>query len=160
PVHDVHAAAVGLPSRNARRKVLVGVGNTTVVLFLELVFDRVRSRIAALPEGFDELVALFVIRELLESRPLLVGNNPADILVQPLLVGTRNFLLKALFVGLSFFLVERALKRIHFLFLLLRSIRLRRVCRRSSIGTGLVILRKGGQLQQQHDQNEEWEKGR
>ena len=46
---------------------LVGVGDTAIVLFFELVFFGIRGGIAALPEGFDELVALFVVRKLHEG---------------------------------------------------------------------------------------------
>ena len=37
-VGDINAAAVGLPPGNARREMLVGVGDPAVVFFLELVF--------------------------------------------------------------------------------------------------------------------------
>ena len=38
--HDVDAAAVGLPARNAGGEMLVGVGDAPVVLFLEFVLYR------------------------------------------------------------------------------------------------------------------------
>ena len=107
-VHDVHAAAVGLPSRDTRWEMLVGVGDAPVVLFLELVLDGVGRGIAALPECFNELVAFFVVGELLESRALFVGDDPAHVLVEPLLVGARNFLLEPLLVGLALFVARAA----------------------------------------------------
>src|SRR5581483_9343096 len=58
PVHNVDAAAIGFPAGDTRSVVLVGVGDTAVVLFLELVFDRIGGRIAAKPELLDELLAL------------------------------------------------------------------------------------------------------
>src|SRR5690348_10375179 len=51
--HNVNAAAIGLPTRDASSKMLVGVGNALVVFFLELVLFGVRRGIAALPEGFN-----------------------------------------------------------------------------------------------------------
>jgi len=56
------------------------------VFFLEFVFDGVRSGIAALPEGFDELVAFFVVGEKFEGLLLFVGDDPADVFVKPLLI--------------------------------------------------------------------------
>ena len=85
-VHDVHATAVGAPSRNARGKMLVGVGDAPVVLFLEFVFFRVRSGIAPLPEVLDELVALRIGGQLLEGRHLFIGDDPAHVLIEPALV--------------------------------------------------------------------------
>jgi len=40
--------------------VLVSVGDTLVILFLEFVFLGVRIRVAAAPEFFDEALALVV----------------------------------------------------------------------------------------------------
>src|SRR6516164_4475463 len=116
-VHDVHAPAVRLPSRDAGGEVLVRIGNAPVVLFLKFVFDGVGSGIPALPEGLDELVALFVIRELLEGGAFFVGDDPADVLVEPLFVRARYFLLEALFVGLLFLFAERAPEGIYLVFL-------------------------------------------
>jgi hypothetical protein len=60
--HDVHAAAIRLPTRHAGGKMLVGISDAAIVLFLELVFFGVGCGIAALPEGLNELVAFFVVR--------------------------------------------------------------------------------------------------
>jgi hypothetical protein len=62
---------------------LVGVGDAPVVLFLELVLDGIRRGIAAQPELLDELLALFVGLQALESGALLVGDDVGDVLVQP-----------------------------------------------------------------------------
>src|ERR1039458_7106871 len=70
-VHDVNAPAVGSPPREARRKMFVGIGNAAVVLFLEFVLRRVRSRVAAQPELFDKLVTLLVVGELFEGGHFL-----------------------------------------------------------------------------------------
>ncbi len=86
--YDVHASAIGFPARNACREMLVGVGNALVVLFLIFVLFGVGSGIAALPEGFDEIVAFFVVGELLESGALFVGDDPDYVLFQPLLIRT------------------------------------------------------------------------
>jgi hypothetical protein len=75
-IHDVDATAVRLPSGNTRREVFVGVSDAAVVLFFVFVFDRVRGGIAPEPELLDELIALFVVGELLKSRSLFVGEDP------------------------------------------------------------------------------------
>ena len=62
--HDVHAAAISLPSRNTRSIMLVGIGDAAIVLFFKLVVGQVRIGAAAQPELLDELFALFVGREL------------------------------------------------------------------------------------------------
>ena len=56
-----------LPAGNAGSVMLVGVGDAPVMLFLEFVFDGVRGGIAAQPELFDELFALFVGFQLLNA---------------------------------------------------------------------------------------------
>ena len=94
PKLDIHLAAVGFPARDSGGEVLVGVLDAPIVLFLELVLFGVRSGIAALPEGFDELVALFVVGELLERLALFVRDNVDDVFVEPFLVGLAQFLLQ------------------------------------------------------------------
>ena len=89
--HDVNAAAIRPPSGNAGREPLVGVGDPAVVLFLEFVFDRVRSGIAPLPERFDKLLALFVGLQLQEGRALFIGDDVGNFLFQPLLIGSGEF---------------------------------------------------------------------
>src|SRR5271165_2945525 len=65
-VGNVDAAAICPPPRNAGGKMLIGVGDTPVVLFFVLVLRGVRSGVATQPELFDEGIAFFVIRQLLE----------------------------------------------------------------------------------------------
>jgi hypothetical protein len=77
---DIDAAAVGLPSRDTGSVMLVGVGNTLVILLAILVFVGIRVGIAAAPESFDKLLALFISAELLEGFLLFVGNNVGDVL--------------------------------------------------------------------------------
>ena len=79
------------------------------MFFLVFVLFRVWRGIAALPEGFNKVVALFVVGKLLKGGPLLVADNVSHILVQPLFVGLaefdveRPFLLFLLFVrGIAF----------------------------------------------------------
>ena len=91
---DVDAAAIGLPSGNAGGEMLVGIGNALVVLFFIFVLFGVGRGIAALPEGFNEVVALLVVGELLEGGALFVGDDVGDVLGQPLLVGLAQFLLE------------------------------------------------------------------
>lgn len=66
-VGDVDVSAVGAPSGLTGGEVLIGVGDAGVVLFAELVVGGVGVGVAAEPELFDELVALFVVAELLEG---------------------------------------------------------------------------------------------
>src|SRR5215472_18169636 len=65
--HDVDPAAVRSPSGYAGGEPFVGIGNSAVVLFLELVLDGIRGRIAPLPKRLDELLALFVGLQLKEG---------------------------------------------------------------------------------------------
>src|SRR5208283_2331579 len=111
-VHDVHTAAIGLPARNASSKMLVGVGYAPVVLFLVFVLFRIRSGVAALPESFNEIIALFIVGKLLECGSFLVGDNPDYVLVQPLLVSLAKLNVQGSFLRLLLFLVRFALERI------------------------------------------------
>ena len=110
--HDVDSAAIGLPSRDARREVLVGIRNPLVVLFLVFVFFGVRRGIAPLPESFNEVVALFIVRELLESCSLFIGDDVNHVFVEPLLVRLAQFLLECPLVPLLLLLIGTALERI------------------------------------------------
>src|SRR5208283_5634657 len=59
-VHDVNAATVRSPPRNAGGEVFVGVSNAPVMLFFVFILRSVGRGIAAQPELLDERVALFV----------------------------------------------------------------------------------------------------
>src|SRR5579871_6809999 len=107
PERDVDAAAVGLPSRNSRSEMLVRVGDAAVVLFLELVFQRVGCRIAPQPELFDELLALFVRLKTLERGALLIGDDVEHILAQPLPVRSLEIFAEFLFFFLLLFFGKR-----------------------------------------------------
>src|SRR5258705_11413417 len=84
--HDVHAAAIGLPAGNSRCKVLISIGDATIVFFFEIVVGKIGIIAAAKPKLLDELLALFIGVELQESTPLFRGNYVDHILVEPLLV--------------------------------------------------------------------------
>jgi len=86
PEHDIGSAAVGLPAGHCLRKVDVCVCNASIMLDLEFVYKSARHWIAALPELFYELVAVFVLRQTKEGGSLFIGDNPAYILIQPPLV--------------------------------------------------------------------------
>ena len=86
-VSDIHVPAVGLPTRLAGGKMLVGVGNPPVILFPVFVLRGIGVGVAPLPELLDEVVPLFIVRQTLEGLQLLVGDDPAHILINPLLVG-------------------------------------------------------------------------
>src|SRR3984893_1392883 len=91
---------------------LVGVAYTLVVVFFVFVLFGVGGRIAALPEGFNKVIALLVVRELLESRPLFVGDDPDDVFFQPLLIRAAQFLLQRPLIFLLLFFIGRTLERI------------------------------------------------
>ena len=93
---DIHVAAIRLPARLAGGKMLVRVSDAPVMLFAEFVLGRIRIRIAALPERFDERVALLVVAQALEGLQFLIRDDPVDILVHPLLVRPVQLLLEFL----------------------------------------------------------------
>ena len=100
---------------------LVGVRDAPVVLFLVFVLFGIRRGVAALPESFNEVVAFFVVRELLEGGSFLVGDDPDYVLVQPLLVSLAEFDLELRFLLFLLLFVGRALEGIDFI----RGLRLR-----------------------------------
>src|SRR5208282_2726982 len=104
-VNDVNAAAIRLPARHAGGKMFVGVGDALVMLFLVFVLFGIGSRVTALPEGLDEVVALLVIRKLLEGRALFVRDDPDHVLFQPLLVGLAQLDLEGSLVLRFLFLI-------------------------------------------------------
>jgi hypothetical protein len=110
--HDVHVAAVALPAGDAGREVLVGIGDTPIVLFLVFVLFGVGCGIATLPEGLNELVALFIVGELHEGGSFFVGDDPAHVLIQPLPVRLAQLDLERLGVLLSLRFRNRTLERI------------------------------------------------
>ena len=85
-VSDIDVSTVRQPSRLARCKVLVRIRDTRVILVLVLVVVRIRIRVPAQPELLDERIPLFIVGQVLERLGLLVGNDPPDVLIQPLLV--------------------------------------------------------------------------
>ena len=92
--NDVDASPIGAPAGNTGSEPLVGVCDAAIMLFLELIFDRVRSGVAALPEGLNELLALFVRLQLQERGALFIADDVGDFFLQPLLVGGIEFLLE------------------------------------------------------------------
>ena len=111
-IHDVNAPAVGSPARNSRCVVLIRVRDAAIVLFLEFVFDCVGSRIASQPELLDELISFFVVAQPLESLTLFIRDDPAHILVEPLLVRLAQLALECLLVFFLLLVSERSLQRI------------------------------------------------
>ncbi len=114
---NVDVPAIGLPSRLARRVMVVGILNAPVVLFAEFVVGGVGIGVAAQPELLDERLALLIVAQVLEGLPFFVGNDVGHILVEPGLVGALQFLPDFL-LRLEFFLVGAlALQGIGFLVL-------------------------------------------
>src|SRR6202000_696047 len=62
-IGDIHVTAVGLPTRFAGGKMLVGISNTAVIFLAIFVFRRIGIGIAPAPELLDEIVPLLVVRE-------------------------------------------------------------------------------------------------
>src|SRR6266446_5013337 len=91
-VLDVDHAAVGLPSGNSGSEPLVGIGDAAVMLFAILVLFGIGSGVAAEPELLNELLSLLVGLESREGLTLLVGDDVADLFVEPLLVRSLQLL--------------------------------------------------------------------
>ena len=77
-----------------------------------------RRGVAAAPKYLDEMIKLFGGGERFELGALLRSDNPADILVEPLLVGLAELDLEALGVLLLLFFPKRALEWIGLLVVL------------------------------------------
>ena len=110
---------------------LIGVGDAPVVFFFIFVVFSIWSRIAALPERLNKLVALGIRAQLLERGELFIGDDPADILVQPPLV-IRAFFFLGGFALLLF--AERPFQRVLLLVLVLRGLR------NTAVGILLLLL--------------------
>src|SRR5271170_3942466 len=106
---------------------LVGICDPPVMLFFVFVLFRVGSGVAALPESFNEVVALFVVGKLFEGGPFLVGDNPDHVLVQPFLVSLAELNVQRPFLRLLLLLIRLALEWIH----VIRGLRLRTGHRRA-----------------------------
>src|SRR4029077_5896236 len=101
-IHNINSSAISSPARHAGGIVLIGVCNAPVMFLFVLVFRGVRSRIAALPEAFDELISFRVRGQLLKGGKLFIGDDPADVFIQPFLVDAAQFFaLRALVVFFS-----------------------------------------------------------
>jgi hypothetical protein len=116
-IHDVHLSAIRAPARNPGGEMLIGIRDAPVMLFFEFVFYRVRGGVAPQPELLDELVPFFIVGQLLECRPFLVGDDVADVLVQPLLVSLADFFPERLLVFSLLLLAKRSFERIYLLLL-------------------------------------------
>ena len=95
-VHDIDPPAIGPPTLQAGRVLLIGVSDAPVIFFLELVLRVTGVGIAPLPEGLNELFPLIISGELLESTSFLVGNDVRDFFIEPLLIGALHFFLHRL----------------------------------------------------------------
>ena len=81
-----------LPSRLARRKVVVGVLNAPIVLFAELVLGGIRIGVAPLPEVLNKRFALLIVAQAQKSFALIVADDVGNFLVQPGLIRTLQLL--------------------------------------------------------------------
>src|SRR5256885_14372585 len=104
-------------SRGCRRRSAGWRSDAAVVFFFELVFYGVRGGVTPLPESFDEVIALLVIRELLEGGALFVRNDVGYVFIKPFFETAADFLLEALLVFLPLLLRQRAFEGIGFLIL-------------------------------------------
>ena len=62
------------------------------MLFAKFIFRRIRIRVAPQPELLDEVVPLFVVAQALECLEFLIGDDPVNVLVHPLLIRPFEFL--------------------------------------------------------------------
>src|SRR5260221_5207086 len=100
PKAKKNPAVIRHPPGHPRREVLIAILDASIVLVFELIIFAVRIRIAAVPEGLDELLALFFVGELHKRLALLIADDPAHVLVEPLLVVRTELLLHRLGVCL------------------------------------------------------------
>ena len=100
---------------------LVGVGNAPVMLFLVFVLFGVWSRVAALPESFNKVVALFVVGKLFKGRTFFVADDPDYVLIKPFLVRFAELDVQRSFLGFLLLLIRLAFEGID----LIRGLRLR-----------------------------------
>ena len=99
-VHDVDAAAIGLPAGNAGSEMLVRIGDSFVVLLAIFIFVGVGIGIATAPEVFDEAFAFLVRLQFLKRFSFVIGNDVSDVLFEPILIGLFQFRLDvARFLG-------------------------------------------------------------
>jgi len=88
---DVDHATVGLVTIiSAGTEILDGIGQPLVVLVLIRIGGCAGSRIADCPKLFYEFVACVVITQIDEGVALIVADDPANVLLQPFLVGLRK----------------------------------------------------------------------
>src|SRR5260370_40027241 len=105
-VKNVDTPPIRLPTRNTRRVTLIRIGNTGVMLFLEFVFHRVGSGVAAKPKLLDELLAFFVGFQRLICSALFARDNVGYVFVKPFPEHpARSFLFARPFGGVSLFRV-------------------------------------------------------
>ena len=91
---DVDPAAICLPSGYSRSEMLVRVGDPAVMFLFEFVLRRVGRRIATQPELLDELLAFLVGLQAQERGPFVGRDDVDHVLVQPLLVRSRELFLE------------------------------------------------------------------
>ena len=65
---------------------LVGIGDSFVIFFAVFVFFRVRIGVAATPEIFDEILALFVRHQSIKSPFFLFCNDVSNVVVDPFFI--------------------------------------------------------------------------
>src|SRR5579863_3812445 len=111
-IHNVDATAVCFPSGDSSGEMFVGVFDAAVMLFFKFVFFGIGRRVAALPKGLDELVALLIVGKLFESLAFFVGNNVDHVFVEPLLVSRSEFLLEGFGVLFLLLFADGALQRV------------------------------------------------
>ena len=111
---DVDVSTVGKPAGLAGREVLIRIGDPGIVLIAEFIFRAVRVGVAPLPEHLDKLLTLLLVGEVFERPGLFVRDDPAHILVQPLLILRAQLVLDGFTTLELFFIAQPALQRIGF----------------------------------------------
>src|SRR5215471_7860939 len=83
---DVNAPTIRSPTRNARSKVLVGISDAPVMLFLKVVFWQVWIAATPQPKLLNELLALFASAQLQKRGSLFRRDDVHHVFLQPLFV--------------------------------------------------------------------------
>src|ERR1700722_17389266 len=104
--------AICSPARLAGGEVLVRIRDAGIMLFAVFVLWGVRIWVAAEPELLDELVAFLIVAQALERLHLLVSDDPAHVLIDPLLVLPLQLVLQRFVLGNPLLVTQRALQRV------------------------------------------------
>ena len=90
----------------------VRILDPAIVFVLEFVIFAIRIWIPPVPKRLNELFPLFLVRELHERLALFVADDPAHILVQPLLIRVAKLVLERFRILFPSLFPDRPFERI------------------------------------------------